>query len=128
MGIHYEFQNDLVVFTYTGDFDMRTLLKTWGEAVADPAFKPVTKIIIDARRSKLNIPTDQMEFQAIIVTGTESLSTVKWAVVTGENTLAFGLSRMFQSFADLNGLEIEVFKDYDQTLDFLSSSSAFPSA
>jgi len=128
MGIHYEFHDNLAVFTYSGDFDMRTLVETWDQAIADPAFKAVTKVLVDGRMSELNMPTEQMELQAIYVARTKRLRTAKWAVVAEINSLAFGLSRMFQMFAEDDGLDIQVFKDYDEALAWLSADAPAPPA
>lgn len=51
----------------------------------------------------------------------KQLAEMKWAVIAEKNSLAFGLSRMFSTFAEDNGLNVMVFRDSDQAMAWLSA-------
>ena len=121
MAIDYTFVDDILKFTYTGDTDIDTLRKTWARALVDPAFGTCRKILMDARQSALNLPVDEIESRTSGLARYKELEGIKWAVLAGNNQLAFGLSRMFATLAEEIGLEVKVFSDSDQAMAWLSS-------
>jgi hypothetical protein len=121
MAVHYEFIDDLIKFTYFGDTELDALGEVWSSALADPAFKRCSKILIDASQSALNLSTEFIETRTARMARFKQLAEMKWAVVAGKNNLAFGLSRMFSTFAEDNGLNVMVFRDSDQAMAWLSA-------
>ena len=121
MAVQYEFIDDLLKFTYFGDTELEALSEVWFSALADPAFKRCRKMLIDASQSELNLSTEFIETRTARMARLKQLAEMKWAVVAEKNNLAFGLSRMFSTFAEDIGLNVMVFKDSDQAMAWLSS-------
>jgi hypothetical protein len=121
MAVHYEFIDDLLKFTYSGDTELDRLSEVWFSALADPAFKRCRKMLIDASLSELNMPAEFIETRTARMARFKQLAKIKWAVVAEKNNLAFGLSRMFSTFAEDIGLNVMVFRDSEQAMAWLSS-------
>ena len=121
VAVQYEFIDDLLKFTYFGDTELEALSEVWFSALADPAFKRCRKMLIDASQSELNLSAAFIEERTARMARFKQLAEMKWAVVAEKNNLAFGLSRMFSTFAEDIGLNVMVFKDSDQAMAWLSS-------
>ena len=100
-----------------GRFTSEELMAHYTRMRAHPEFDPGFRQLGDLRDvEEFDITTATVEAAAELPTFTPG---TRRALVASE-TVQFGLARMFGSFAELNGQEVRVFRDYDEAVRWLT--------
>lgn len=110
MPTSYEIKGGRVIVTSEGAFDLEESEAVTAALLADPAFAPGCALLIDARGAAGNASSSEISGQAGWFAALHREHFTRCAVVTSPG-LHFGLARMFSSFVDATGLEVQVFDD-----------------
>jgi len=108
-----------MVGRYTFDEFKRTCL----EVLSDADFKPCMKGLVNLLQARPNPPTQEMREGAAYLGAFKERFISIWVVLAPPDPLTYGLARMFSVFAESKGVQLEVFTDRKQALNFLSGSN-----
>lgn len=116
-----EFQNATFVVSVWGDFAPGELRDAIISGYSDPRFRVDTPILVDTTRS-LAMPSgaDVIESSRIIFGRRPTGHTGKFAIVTRNEPLRFGLARMATLTMESFGAAMAVFQETDAALKFLA--------
>ncbi len=110
MPTYYEIKGALVVVSHEGPFEEEQNEAVLAELLADPALVPASALLIDARKATGNSPRREIAQQADWFASVHRGRFSRCAVISSPG-LHFGLTRMFSSFADAAGFEVQVFEE-----------------
>ncbi len=115
-------ERDLTVFTVSGPLLFEELRSTLESAYAEPDY--ATRSLFDMRDCEPGgLSAAQIESLAgLIGTRRPERAPSHWAIVT-RHKVHFGLSRMFETYASSLPVEIRVFHDLEEALDWLGRGS-----
>lgn len=119
MSIGYTIDDKLVIATAYGPFTMDEVFLTFGKIMVDPALKPPTNVLLDARHTEHGPTNEEIEALAEHLGNLKAYFGGRWAVVAKPNTLLHHLSRIFCRLAEPHGLNVEPFSDYDAACQWL---------
>jgi hypothetical protein len=121
MPVSWEIRGSILIVALVGDYSFDEPVQAVTSAISDPNFHPGTSLLIDARLSKTNRNSEDFRERAIWMnTLREKGLSSRFAMVISSHTHQFGMARMAATHLDLTGLELEIFKDMDEALLWLS--------
>jgi hypothetical protein len=123
MPVTWELRGLVLVVTLSGEYALTEGKQAVAEALADPAFRPGTTLLIDARRSLANPPAEEVRERAEwLASLTARGFAPRCAIVTSPEPFRYGLSRMLSTYADHAGLEIGLFASVEEATEWLGQS------
>ena len=98
-------------------------------AMADPRFQPGTSVLLDVRLCSDSPTSDQIRPRArwLATLQSKGLSS-RFAMVSGPRAHEFGLARMCATHLELQGLELEIFTEFDDAMRWLANAGALGTA
>ena len=121
MPLNFAFESNVGVFRTVGDVEYEKGLKVLKKGLAAIVKRGEPHaVLFDLRESAERRTADEIRGIADVVKG-ETLSG-RLALVADED-LYYGLSRMFESYAEYAGFDCLVFREYDPALDWLVQPS-----
>jgi hypothetical protein len=121
MPVSWETRDSVLIVTVIEDWSGGGPAAAIAEAMADPAFKPGTPLLLDVRQSSMNPSGEEVRSRA------EWLSTLRTkglskhlAVVMGTKAYQMGLARMAQFFCESREMDLQVFTDMEAAMTWLS--------
>jgi hypothetical protein len=120
MPVNWEIRNSVVIVTLTGHYSFQEPVQAVTEAMAAPRFRAGMALLIDARCSTSSRSSDEFRERAwwMASLASKGLST-RFAIVINSEPHQFGLARMAEIHLDIKGLELEIFTDLDDALQWL---------
>jgi hypothetical protein len=90
----------------------------------DPAFKVGTSLLLEVRACSVLPSSDELRQRAISLADRQrkGLSS-RCAVVIGRSTFDYGVARMASTHADIQGVTMEIFTDFDEALHWLERAN-----
>lgn len=111
-----------IVYTVIeGAVDTDELLKELDTLIKQPDFRPGLNGITDLRKSEMDTFTDDVQRVAeFFIKHREQVGASKTAIVLS-GFVTYGMTRMFQAFADDSSVETQIFQDMDEALEWIES-------
>jgi hypothetical protein len=120
MPVSYRVDGAIVVITFTGTSGFDDVQGLASLAASDPRLVPGARVLVDARNCRDDVPQAVLQDHARFLASLRGRLGPSYAIVTSD-TLRFGLARMFEAFADLEGLDVGVFKQLEHAREWLAS-------
>ena len=92
------------------------------EAMEDPAMKAGTSLLLDVHACSDSPTSHELRRRAISLAGRKGLSR-RCAIVIGKSTFEYGLARMAATHVQIQGMEMEIFTDFEAALHWLHRAS-----
>ncbi|MBV8729773.1 MAG: hypothetical protein JO336_08180 [Acidobacteriia bacterium] len=90
-------------------------------AMADPAFQFDTSLLLDVRLCTDYPSSEEFRRWAISLASRRDRGfSGRCAFVIGPRPIAYGLARMASAYAELQGMRIEIFTDFEQAVQWLN--------
>ncbi len=122
MTLNLEFDTEGVArCTGTGEVTFEETLDTVKRLYADPRFQVPTRILWDLRAGSFDISTEDVSRLSDYVLKNRVEGRGRTAIVAGDD-LVFGMSRMYEFMTAESSAEIQVFRDAEAALDWLSEN------
>lgn len=124
MAASWEIRDRILIVTAIGDWSDGGPPAAVDQAITDPRFKPGMSLLLDVRQSTMNLSADEVRLRSkgLALLGTKGLSS-RCAIVVGPKLFQYGLARMAKVFLEHRGMELEIFRDLDAALEWLSLAS-----
>jgi len=108
------YRNGILEMKVTGLFSTPYIFDVYEEAIRVYDLHPPTPVFIDVRESQRE--TASAEIQSIAERFAKFLTHIgpRFAVVTGWDDLRYGLTRVFATFAEMEGCQIQVFREAEE--------------
>jgi hypothetical protein len=88
-------------------------------AQADPAARVRMPLLIDTRSEPSGIRYEDIHSRVLILAEMRERFGHRWAILTGTESVRVGVGRMFRVFSEAEGLEVGMFADKDEALQWL---------
>ncbi|HET9532466.1 MAG TPA: hypothetical protein VFQ92_19060 [Blastocatellia bacterium] len=122
MPLRYGFEDNLLHITGEDMFTFEELEQLFSAALADPRFVKGMRMLIDARDLRSNPKLEELRKRAELFASLKEHFTPGYALVVTD-TLYYGLGRMFQVFAQTEGVEVKIFNDIDEARRYLAGDA-----
>ena len=111
-----------IVYTVIeGPVDTDELLRELDTLIKHPDFRPGLNGITDLRKSEMDTFTEDAQRVAdFFIKHREQVGSSRTAIVLA-GFVAYGMTRMFQAFADDSSVETQIFQDMDEALEWIES-------
>ena len=120
MPITFHFSDHIIWITLSGQYSLEDGLQTYSAILRDPAFNEGMDLLFDARESKVNPSLAQVKERVVFLRSVVHHSSGRMAIVVSD-ALRYGLSRMLSTYAQMRGMNIDVFRDVEEALCWLGS-------
>ena len=121
MPVSWKIRDSVLIVTVIEDWRGGGPATAITEAMADPAFKPGTSLLLDVRQSSMNPSGEEVRSRAewLSALSTKGLSK-HLAVVVGTKAYQMGVARMAQFFCESREMDLQVFTDMEAAMSWLS--------
>lgn len=126
MPISFQFIDKTIWVTLSGKYSLEDIRQAASLILNDPAFTDDMNLLLDARQSAVNPSFTEVKQRAIFLRSVVLDRRGRIAIVVGDR-LRYGLSRMLSIYAQIEGLNIEVFMDIEQARHWIESGLKTPS-
>jgi hypothetical protein len=92
------------------------------QAMNDSAMKAGTSLLLDVHACSDYPTSNELRKRAISLAGRKGLSR-RCAIVIGKSTFEYGLGRMAATHVQIQGMEMEIFTDFEAALHWLQPAS-----
>lgn len=110
MSVRHEIRRSTLWFVVEGDYGLDEMRGAAERALSDPGFRDGFAVLIDVRETPSSPSRQLLEETVHFLASLRPRMGPRWAVVAGD-LLHYGLGRMFGTFADFRGVEVQVFDD-----------------
>jgi len=119
MPVTYEIRGSILIVTLIGTVG-NEVTPAISKAMADPAFKVGTSLLLDVRACTDLPSSKEFRQRAVSLAGRQQkgLST-RCAAVIGKSAVEYGVARMASTHAEIQGVTMEIFTDFDEALHWL---------
>lgn len=118
MSLSFDFEGCILCVTIDGGFSFEEAEQMRVDVLSDPNFVKGMRLLIDARKARGNPSSNKTrERAAYLASVSENISPGIALVVS--KPLYYGLGRMFQIFASLYKVKIEIFMDIHEARQYL---------
>lgn len=125
MPVEWELRNRRLIVKLIGNYDYGAPQQAILRAMNDPAFQPGTLLLIDARQSTSGRSSEEFRDRALWMKSLLSRGLApRSAVVINSKPHQFGLARMAATHLDLQGMELGIFTDFDEAVQWLADAKA----
>jgi hypothetical protein len=120
MSVQYMIKNDIVEFLMGDRYSFDEFKQICLKILSDPDFKPCMKGLVNLLQARPNPPTQELREGAAYLGSVKGHFISTWAVLAPPDSLTYGLARMFSVFAENRGIQLDVFTNRKQALNFLN--------
>ena len=104
----------------SGDFNATEILSAVNSALTSPNYEKGFRVLLDKRKIRRPATTEQIEAMANLMQRWPDLFRgSKWAAVVSDDA-SYGMIRMLSFLVDHVPIEVDVFRDYDAAIKWLS--------
>ena len=129
MSVSWQIRGSILVVTLAGDYSFDEPVHAVTAALADPHFQPGTSLLIDARLSKTSRNSEDFRERARwMATLRDKGFSSRFAILINFQLHQLGMARMAAAHLDLKGLELEIFTEMDEALQWVSHASTSDAA
>lgn len=121
MPISYQISGKTIRVTLSGKNETDDIRQVVARILSDPAFADDLHLLLDSRESTANPSVAQIRARAVLLKSVVEDRPVRIAFLVS-GTLRYGLARMFSVYAQMEGLNIEVFKDIDEACHWIEQA------
>ena len=118
MPVSYSFSDNILILSKEGKSTHKEFMDAFDNAMNDPSCPARVELLIDGRNDEL-LPTTEEIRQTSRHFATFGDKLGKRALVASSDIL-FGLGRMAEAIEGFQDKEMQVFKDYDEAMKWLS--------
>ena len=122
MPIRYAIQDQTLIISATGHYDITDIARAVDAAITSPQFKPGIRLLLDWRASREAPRTSELPARWASLAAIKSLFAPQVAFVAS-NPADLERGRMFANFVRPHGFVVEVFTDTDEAQGWLDSHS-----
>ncbi len=128
MPVTYEIRGSVLIVTLVGVCG-NEVSKVITEGIADPAFQVGSSLLLDVRHCLDDPSSGELQSRAASLAARRAhgLST-RCAFVIGPKAYQFGVARMASTHAEIRGMQMEIFTDLNEALQWLSNAETPESA
>jgi hypothetical protein len=120
MAVTWEFRDSVLVLKNLGYGGQGTVAAVT-EAISDPNFRPGLSLLFDMRMATDNPSSAEMRSRAKFLASLLPLGiSHRCALVVGPRPRQYGIARMEAAHLEFQGLELEVFRDEEEALLWLT--------
>ena len=119
MPLVFDMDSSVGVFSSEGDVEFEEGSRVLANGLDQLVDEGLHRVVFDIRRSNETRSPDEVRAIADIV---KSRIAVGRMAVVASDDLYFGLGRMFQAFTASDGLEVGVFRDYDEAIQWMGGA------
>jgi hypothetical protein len=120
MPVTWEFQQPVLVLKLVGSYDYAEPVNAVGEAMRDPAFRPGTMLLVDARLSTTRRSSEDLRERAIWMASLTAKGIAsRCALVINSQPHQFGVARMAAAHIESRGMQFEIFTDIAKASEWL---------
>ena len=121
--VTYEIEGGaLILRVATGGYPLlRDALLSAGR---DPASRPKMPLLLDLRGEPVNVHYEDVRWRMEILREMRQQFGPRWALVTGTGPVRAGVGRMFAVFSEIEGLDVGLFADKAEALQWLGEPGA----
>jgi hypothetical protein len=123
MAAEYKFEDGYIRITLSGSSSSDDIESQAAEIARDPASRPNLNLLLDHRSSTVVAGSDDIRERVEYLASIREHLGPRVAVLVS-TTVHYGLARMANLLGDSRKLNIEVFKDEREAIDWLNSGSA----
>ena len=119
MPVSWEIRSSILIVTLVGECGV-DITKAFDEAMADPRFRAGTSLLLDVRRSADNPSSEEFRRRTeLLARRTARGLATRVAILIGPKPHQYGLARMASVHSETNGIELEIFTEMDEALEWL---------
>ena len=120
MPVSWEIQESVLIVTVIEDWRGGGPATAIAEAMADPAFKPGTALLLDVRQSGMNPSAEEVRSRAEWLSALSTKGLYKHlAVVVGTRAYQMGVARMAQIFLGCREMDLQIFVDIEAAMSWV---------
>jgi hypothetical protein len=123
MPVTYRFNGDILEMTFQGDCPPDDVIRTFHDALDDPACPPTFFMLIDVSRSSSLATRATEDIIRVAAYLGPFKDRVKRAAVVAAEDVHFGLSRLGAVYSESAGVLTNVFRSHDEGMDWLRHGS-----
>lgn len=125
MPVTWELRQRILVIRLVGNYEYEEPANAVGEAMRDPAFRPGTSLLIDARSSTSRRSSEELRERAIWMSSlTKKGIGTRCALVINSQPHQFGIARMAAAHIEPRGMQLEMFTDIAKASEWLRQEGA----
>lgn len=115
--------NNVVYTRVTGDVQSQQVVEKLSSLINDPSYRPGLNGLVDLRRSTTHSSTEDVRHIAeLLIASRERIGQSRTAIVVADE-LAFGLTRMFEAYAEDSSINTRIFWNMDEAYDWLAENT-----
>ncbi len=119
MAVRYQIEKDVVILSLATE-GFAYLRDALHAAARDPAAYPKMPLLIDLQCEPVGVRYDDIHWRMQILASMQEQFGPRWAFVTGTGPVTVGVGKMFAVFSEAEGLEVGMFADKDEALQWLT--------
>jgi len=119
VAIQYQFEGTVLTLRVApeGFEELRSALRA---AATDTRARSGMPLLIDVRCEVAGIRYEDIRYRVEILAEMRQMFGPRWAIVTGTQVAPVGVGRMFAVFSEIEGLEVGLFADKGEAIDWLT--------
>lgn len=122
MPVAWELRDRVLIVKLVGEYDFDEPVEAVNAALLDPQFSPGTSLLIDARLAHAHRTSEDMHLRAKWVASLQPRGvSSRCAIVIRPQPNQFGVARMATTHHEMAGLEMDIFTDFEEALQWLSA-------
>jgi hypothetical protein len=120
MPVTWELHHRVLVIRLIGNYEYDAPVNAVDEAMHDPAFRPGTMLLIDARLSTTRRSSEDLRDRAIWMSSLTARGiATRCALVINSQPHQYGVARMAAAHIETRGMQFEIFTDIDKACEWL---------
>ncbi len=124
MPVTWEYLGSVLVLTLEGDYDFNAPVRAFAEALEDPRFRPGTALLIDARLSQVSRTSEDFRTRSVWMASLQARGLAsRCALVISGEAHQVGMAHMAATHLELRGMELQIFTDREEALQWLRSGN-----
>jgi hypothetical protein len=121
MAICYHIETGVVILSQASE-GYAYLRDAVHAAAHDPAAYPKMPLLIDVQCEPIRVRYDDILWRVQILAEMREQFGPRWAFLTGTGPVSVGVGRMFAVFSEAEGLEVGMFAEKDEALQWLTEA------
>lgn len=122
MPIFFQFSDNTICITLSGQYSIEDGKQVYQAILKDPRFREGMNLLFDANQSAANPGLDEIRDRVAFLKSVVGHTSGRIAVVVSD-TLRYGLVRMISIYGEMEGLNIQAFKELEKAQLWLESES-----
>lgn len=121
MPLTWEIRESVLVVTFIGDYTFLEAQQAVNEGLMQLAGRSGVSLLLDARSSQANLSAEEIRERAYWVASLRARGIFHCAVVLNEQLHRYGMARMFQTRAEMQGIGMRLFHNMEEALAWLET-------